>query len=242
MSTRRADILLVDRGIFESRARARAAIEAGLVVADGMPVGKPAQMLRVDAVVTAQAPHPYVSRGGVKLAAALDAFALSPEGLHCLDCGASTGGFSDVLLRRGAAHVMAVDTGRDQLHPSLRADARITLLEGVDIRTLAGGLLVPQPSFIVCDVSFISLALVLPALTAVSAPSGTLVALVKPQFEVGRQAIGKGGLVKDPAAADAALERIKAQAVALGWAIRGVMPSPITGGDGNAESLMACQR
>lgn len=242
MSTRRADVLLVDRGIFESRARARAAIEAGLVVADGVPVGKPAQMLRVDAVVTAQAPHPYVSRGGVKLAAALDAFVLSPEGLTCLDCGASTGGFSDVLLRRGAAHVMAVDTGREQLHPSLRADARITLLEGVDIRTLAGGLLVPQPSFIVCDVSFISLALVLPALTALSAPSGTLVALVKPQFEVGRQAIGKGGLVKDPAAADAALERIKAQAVALGWAILGVIPSPITGGDGNAEWLMACQR
>jgi 23S rRNA (cytidine1920-2'-O)/16S rRNA (cytidine1409-2'-O)-methyltransferase len=208
MSRKRADMLLVERGLFESRARAQAAITARLVTCDGEVVAKASQLLPDIGQITAEKPHPYVSRGGVKLAGALEHFGLSPSGLACLDCGASTGGFSDVLLRRGAASVVAVDTGRAQFHASLRGNPRITLLEGTDIRALEPAALSHAPAFIVCDVSFISLTLVLPALSRLAAPAATMVLLIKPQFEVGRAAIGKGGIVKDQAAIGEALDRI----------------------------------
>jgi 23S rRNA (cytidine1920-2'-O)/16S rRNA (cytidine1409-2'-O)-methyltransferase len=242
MSRKRADVLLVERGLFESRSRAQAAISAGLVICDGEMVAKASQLLPEVGVISAAQPHPYVSRGGVKLAAALDHFGLSPSGLACLDCGASTGGFSDVLLRRGAASVIAVDTGRAQFHASLRSDARITLLEGTDIRDLEPAALPFAPSFISCDVSFISLTLVLPALSHLAAPAATIVLLIKPQFEVGRASIGKGGIVKDQGAIGEALDRISAQVAGLGWTILGRIDSPIEGGDGNAEFLLAATR
>lgn len=242
MGRKRADVLLVERGLFDSRARAQAAIVAGLVSCDGGVVAKASQLLPEDGQVVASRPHPYVSRGGVKLAAALDHFGLSPEGLACLDCGASTGGFSDVLLRRGAASVTAVDTGRAQFHASLAGDARITLLEGTDIRTLDASMLPQAPAFIACDVSFISLTLVLPTLSRLAAPAASMVVLVKPQFEVGRAAIGKGGIVRDQAAIASALERIDACVIGLGWMILDRIDSPIAGGDGNAEFLLAAER
>lgn len=242
MPRKRADMLLTGRGLFESRARAQAAIVAGLVICDGDVVLKASQLLPEAGVISAGKPHPYVSRGGVKLAAALDHFGLCPRNLHCLDCGASTGGFTDVLLRRGAASVVAVDTGKDQLHASLRDDSRITLLEGTDVRTLDPRLLLCPPSFIVCDVSFISLLLVLPALTKLAAPEASIVMLVKPQFEVGRAAIGKGGIVKDQAAITGALARITGAMDDLGWTRAGLTASPIAGGDGNTEFLLAAKR
>lgn len=239
---KRADVLLVERGHFESRARAQAAITAGLVTCDGEVVAKASQMLSENGAITAAQAHPYVSRGGVKLAAALDHFKVSPEGLDCLDCGASTGGFSDVLLRRGANSVIAVDTGRDQFHPTLRASPRVTLREGTDIRALERSELPHVPQLVTCDVSFISLTLVLPALSQLAAPEASLVLLVKPQFEVGRAALGKGGIVRDTDAITAALDRIAALVVASGWSILGVIQSPIDGGDGNAEFLLAAKR
>ena len=242
MQRRRADLLLTKRGLFESRARAQAAIAAGLVICDGDLVLKPSQLLPEAGVITASQPHPYVSRGGVKLAAALDHFSLCPMGLHGLDCGASTGGFTDVLLRRGASSVVAVDTGKEQFHPRLRDDPRITLLESTDIRTLDPAHVPRRPAFIVCDVSFISLRLVLPALTALAAPQATIVMLIKPQFEVGRAAIGKGGIVKNPSAVTDALDRISAAMDELGWIRAGLIASPIAGGDGNAEFLLAATR
>lgn len=235
-------MLLLHRGLFESRARAQAAIAAGLVTSDGEVVAKASQLLPETAHISADQPHPYVSRGGVKLAGALDHFGLSPMGLACLDCGASTGGFTDVLLRRGAASVIAVDTGRAQFHASLRGDARITLMEGTDIRTLEPAALPSPAAFITCDVSFISLTLVLPALSRLAAPRAAMVALVKPQFEVGRAAIGKGGIVKDQAAIAEALERTNGAVSGLGWRILGRIDSPIDGGDGNAEFLLAAVR
>jgi 23S rRNA (cytidine1920-2'-O)/16S rRNA (cytidine1409-2'-O)-methyltransferase len=238
----RADLALVRRGLFDSRAQAQAAIEAGLVTVNGVALAKPSQTIRPGDVVTAERPHPYVSRGGVKLAAALDAFGLDPAGLACLDCGASTGGFTDVLLRRGARHVLAVDTGRGQLHHSLSDHPRVTLLEATDIRSLDRAVLAEPPGFVVCDVSFISLSLVLPALTRLAAEQATLVALIKPQFEVGRAALGKGGLVRDAEAAAQAVARVRNEAVALGWQVIGLIDSPITGGDGNTEHLIAARR
>lgn len=232
----------MELGFFESRARAQAAIAAGLVVADGEQVAKASQLLAEAAAITATPAHPYVSRGGLKLAAALDHFGLSPERLACLDCGASTGGFTDVLLRRGAASVIAVDTGHGQLHPSLCGDGRVTLLEGTDIRTLEPSALASLPAFIVCDVSFVSLTLVLPALSRLAAQAATLIVLIKPQFEVGRAAIGKGGIVRDESATAMALARIETAVAALGWRCLGRIDSPIVGGDGNAEYLLAADR
>jgi 23S rRNA (cytidine1920-2'-O)/16S rRNA (cytidine1409-2'-O)-methyltransferase len=238
----RADRLLVERGYFETRARAQAAIEAGLVQADGALVTKASQMLDARAIILAEAPHPYVSRGGVKLATALDAFGIDPSGLSCLDIGASTGGFSDVLLRRGAAHVLAIDVGRDQLHASLHNHPRLTSREACDIRMLDPAGLVTKPSLIAIDVSFIALADILPAACALAAQDAWLIALVKPQFEVGRKAVAKGGIVKDEAARHAALEQVSTHLTTLGWTIIGSMPSPITGGDGNVEYLLGARR
>lgn len=237
----RADQLLVERGFFESRARAQAAIAAGLVGADGVPVRKPSEMVARNAVLTAQAPHPYVSRGGLKLAAALDAFGFDPAGRICLDIGASTGGFTDVLLKRGAARVIAVDVGRDQLHALLRGHPRVLSLEAQDVRTLALPGLPQPPALAAIDVSFISLKLVLPAVSALLAPACGLVALVKPQFEAGRAALKKG-VVRDEAVHARVCAEIVAALEGLGFSVRDPLPSPIEGGDGNREFLVGAAR
>ncbi|GEP02107.1 TlyA family RNA methyltransferase [Methylobacterium oxalidis] len=238
----RADRLLVERGHFESRARAQAAIEAGLVSADGRPVARASDRIAAGARIDARAPHPYVSRGGVKLAAALDAFGLDPRGLVCLDVGASTGGFTDVLLRRGAAHVYAVDVGRDQLHPALRDNPQVTSLEGTDARGLDRGAIPLPPDLMTVDVSFISLRLVLPALVPLLAPDARLAALVKPQFEAGRERIGRGGIVRDEAVHAAVCAEVRACLEGLGVAVLGLVPSPVEGGDGNREFLIGGRR
>ena len=242
MSARqRADRLLVERGIFETRARAQAAIAAGLVTADDSIVRKASEPLSVDARLDAQPAHPWVSRGGVKLAAALDHFGISPEGLLCLDVGAATGGFTDVLLARGARRVTAVDVGRDQLHPTLRGRPEVASLEATDIRRLhpasAGG----PFDLVVVDVSFIPLKLVLPAALALAARSAALIALIKPQFEVGRGR-RKQGVVRDTAEQQRVCEDVAALVVSLGWSVQGVMPSPILGGAGNSEFLLGARR
>lgn len=239
---KRADVLLVELGYFDSRAKAQAAIAAGLVTANGKHVRKASEALSSDAVVVAQAAFPFVSRGGVKLEHALDTFAIPVEGRVALDVGASTGGFSDVLLRRQVAKVYAVDVGRDQLHASLRGNARLVSLEGLDARQLDRAM-VPEPvDLVVADVSFISLALVLPAALALAAPSADLAVLIKPQFEAGRERVGKGGVVKDEAVHAEVCERIAALVTELGWRVRGIVPSPIEGGDGNREFLLAAER
>lgn len=237
----RLDAALVGAAGFESRAKAREAIEAGLVTVDGVVVLKPAARIRTGARLQASAPYPWVSRGGVKLAAGLDRFGVHPHGRMCLDVGASTGGFTEVLLSRGAARVFAVDVGQGQLHPRMAGDPRVTAWSGTDARELSAIRLSMPPELIVCDVSFISLRLVLPAVLALGAPDCDLVALIKPQFEVGRGNTAKG-LVRDDhlrqAACDAVVQRIQS----LGWTVAGVMPSPITGGDGNVEFLVGARR
>lgn len=237
----RADLLLVERGLFESRARAQAAIAAGLVRADGVVLRKASETVPDTAAIEAQAAHPYVSRGGVKLAAALDAFGFDPNGLCCLDVGASTGGFSDVLLRHGAAHVYAVDVGQAQLHESLQGNPRLTSLESQDIRTLGPGLFAEPPTLAVIDVSFISLKLVLPAVATLLTPQARLVALVKPQFETKRSALKKG-VLRDEALQQQICMEIAEVAAGLGFAVSGLIPSPIEGGDGNREFLLGGQR
>ncbi|RXF74405.1 TlyA family RNA methyltransferase [Hansschlegelia zhihuaiae] len=239
---RRADLLLVERGLFESRARAQAAIAAGLVTADGATVGRASDTLSVEAAITAEPAHPYVSRGGVKLAFALDRFDIAVEGFEALDVGASTGGFTDVLLARGAVRVVAVDVGRGQLHPRIAADPRVTSREGVDIRDFAAADLPAAPGLVVIDVSFAPLSAVLPAAAMLAAPGAAIVALVKPQFEVGRKAIGKRGIVKDEAARLHALAAAWDLASGLGLVVLGDVPSPITGGDGNVEYLLAARK
>lgn len=236
----RADVALVARGVFESRARARAAIEAGLVVADGVPVARPSDLVGDQAEFQAGQPYPWVSRGGVKLAAALDAFAIDPAGRRCLDVGASTGGFTDVLLGRGAASVDAVDVGRGQLHPRIAADPRVTSRDGTDIRHLASAGLAPF-DLVSVDVSFISLRLVLPGLVPLMGEGGLLVGLIKPQFEVGRDGIGRGGIVRDDALRERAVADILRLAAELGLDVIGTIPSPIAGGDGNREILFGAR-
>ena len=239
---RRADLLLVERGLFESRAKAQAAIAAGLVRAAGEPVRRASDTLPENVAIEAEPAHPWVSRGGVKLAHALEVFCVVVEGLHALDVGASTGGFTDVLLSRGAAHVTAVDVGRGQLHPKVAADPRVTSREATDIRALGPSDLPERPAIVVIDVSFAPLSAVLDPALALAAPEMTLVALVKPQFEVGRKEIGKGGIVKDEAARLRALDGAVALAGGLGLTVLGHTPSPIAGGDGNVEYLLVAKR
>lgn len=238
---RRADRLLVERGLFESRAKAQAAIAAGLVTANGTLVRKPSEEIEADARIDARAAHPYVSRGGLKLAAALDRFDFDPNGRICLDVGASTGGFTEVLLARGAKRVYAVDVGRGQLHASLRARPEVLSLEETDIRTLSPAPLDEPPDLITVDVSFISLKLVLPAALALAERPAQLVALIKPQFEAGRAALKKG-VVRDEAVRQKVCDDIAAFVAGLGWRVLGVMPSPIAGGDGNMEYLLGAVR
>ncbi|KCZ57019.1 hypothetical protein HY29_07695 [Hyphomonas beringensis] len=238
----RADKILVSLGFFESRASARAAIEAGRVTANGLPVTKPSQMLSGDEDIEASAAHPYVSRGGLKLAQGLDVFGVDPSGRRCLDIGASTGGFTDVLLRRGAEHVVAVDVGREQFHASLAGDTRVTSLEAQDARTLTPDMLGGPPTLLVCDASFISLEKLLEVPLSLAAREAEFVGLFKPQFQVGRENIGKGGLVTDIEAADQAAERFAEWMTEKGWPIRSWTASPISGGDGNAERLFHAVR
>jgi len=237
----RVDRLLVERGIFESRAKAQAAIEAGLVTANEQIVRKASEEVPTDASLHATAAHPYVSRGGVKLAAALDRFAFDPKDRICLDVGASTGGFTHVLLNRGARRVYAVDVGRGQLHETLRARPEIVSFEATDIRNLSAVQLDERPDFLTVDVSFISLKAVLPPATGLLETPAELVALIKPQFEVGAGAVKKG-IVRDPALHAFVCDDIAKSAASLGWRIVGVIPSPIEGGDGNAEFLLGAER
>ena len=237
----RADRLLVERGLFDSRTKAQAAIAAGLVSADDKPVTKASEEIRVDATLAAQPAHHYVSRGGLKLAAALDHFQFDPRDKVCLDVGASTGGFTHVLLERGAQRVYAVDVGHGQLHESLRGDPRVVSLEATDIRTLSPTQLSEPPTFLTVDVSFISLKLALPPALALAATPAMLAALIKPQFEAGPANVKKG-IVCDAAVHAAVCAEISALVSALGWAVRGIIPSPIEGGDGNREFLLGAIR
>src|SRR3984957_19182465 len=237
----RADRLLVARGLFESRARAQAAIAAGLVTADGVPVRKASEAISSAAVIAAEPEHPYVSRGGVKLAAALDRFHLDVTGHVCLDVGASTGGFAEVLILRGARRVYAIDVGRDQLHPRLRGRSDIVSMEETDIRTLDPARLTEQPDFAAVDVSFTSLKLVVPAVGKILKHCATLLALIKPQFEAGRRDVKKG-IVRDPDVHTAVCIDSANFLTELGWRIGGVAPSAILGGDGNREFFIEAKR
>jgi 23S rRNA (cytidine1920-2'-O)/16S rRNA (cytidine1409-2'-O)-methyltransferase len=237
----RADRLLVDRGLFESRAKAQAAIEAGLVTADEKVVLKPSEQIPADAKLQASAAHPYVSRGGVKLATALEHFGFDPKGRICLDVGASTGGFTQVLLDRSARRIYAVDVGTDQLHKSLRARPEIISLDSTDIRQLSPGSLDEPPDLVSIDVSFISLKLTLPSALGLARSPAQLVALIKPQFEAGPGAVKKG-IVRDGALQQAICDDIARFVASLGWRVLGVIPSPIFGGDGNAEFLLGASR
>lgn len=234
----RIDLLLVDRGLFDSRARAQAAIAAGRVTVDGRVVAKPSEAVDDAAVITAEAAHPWVGRGGLKLDHALTLWPVPVEGRVALDVGASTGGFTQVCVSRGATRVYAVDVGRDQLHTTLAGDPRVVELSGTDARTLDAALISQAPDLIVTDVSFISLAKALPAALALAGPGADLVALVKPQFEAGRDRVGKGGIVKDEAVRRETLADVAAWLEGQGWTVRATADSPITGGDGNAEFLL----
>ena len=241
---RRADQLLVDQGLAESRAKAQALILAGLVSAGGRRVDKPGTALAEDTeLALAGRDHPWVSRGGIKLAFALDHFALDPSGMIALDIGASTGGFTDVLLARGAARVHAVDVGRGQLAWKLRQDPRVVVHEGTNARYLSRAE-IPEPiDLVTCDASFIGLATVLPAPLALTAGHAGLIALIKPQFEAGPGEVGKGGVVRDPAVHRAVCERIAAWIGAQpGWSVIGIVESPITGPAGNREFLIHARK
>lgn len=238
----RADRYLVDHGYAKSRAEAQEAIRAGRVMVDGMVLARPSQRLHDGVRIDYQPAHPYVSRGALKLIAALDHFGFSPEGRRCLDIGASTGGFTQVLLERGADQVTAIDVGHGQLDRGLAADPRVHALEGINARALSPDI-AGEPQAIVIDVSFISLTLALPPALTLAAPGAWLVALVKPQFEVGQAHIGRGGIVRDPAIGLAAAERIAGfVSDKPGWLIRGLIESPITGSDGNREYLLGAQK
>lgn len=238
---RRIDRLLVERGLFDSRAKAQAAIEAGLVHAGDVLVRKASEEIAADARLTATPAHPYVSRGGVKLAAALEHFGFDPRGRICLDVGASTGGFTQVLIERGARLVMAVDVGRDQLHASLRGRTDVVSLEQTDVRMLAASSLPEMPDLIAIDVSFISLRLVLPAIAPLASGNAQMVVLIKPQFEAGPERVTKG-IVRDPAVHAAVCKDIEDCATSLGWRVGGLIPSPIEGGKGNREFLLGVER
>lgn len=241
MSRTRADLLLVARGLVESRAKARAAIDAGGVLANGIAVMKASDLIDDGAALDVTPPHPWVSRGGVKLATALDAFQIDPANQICLDVGASTGGFTHVLLTRGAARVYAVDVGRDQLHASLRADPRLASLEQTDARTLTRTQIPEPPTLIVCDASFIGSAKVLGTPFALAADSADAVVLIKPQFEAGPKA-GRAGVLDEVTARAAAQNAIDALRGLERFSVVGSIDSPIRGGDGNLERLVHLKR
>lgn len=240
----RADQYLVTLGLAETRTKAQALIMAGLVFNGTQRIEKPGQTVAGDAPLTVKQPlHPWVSRGGMKLAAALEHFALSAANAVAIDVGASTGGFTDVLLAHGARKVYAVDVGQGQLAWKLQQDPRVVRMDGVNARHLTAADIPETPNVIVCDASFISLTLVLPAALNLAAPGAWLVALIKPQFEVGRANIGKGGIVRDETLHAEVCEKIRAWLTDdMGWPVMGITPSPITGAEGNREFLIAAQR
>ncbi len=240
-SRKRADVLLVERGLFESRARAQASIEAGLVTADDKQVLKASESIATDAVLQAEPAHPFVSRGGVKLAGALERYPLEIENHVCLDVGASTGGFTEVLLANGASLVFSIDVGRGQLHPSLHGHPRIVSMEETDIRSFENKRLPQRPDIVVIDVSFISLKAVLPAALSLAAAPMHLLALIKPQFEATRKH-SKRGIIRDASVHQEVCDDITAFAASLGCTGIEVFPSSITGGDGNIEFFLGARR
>ena len=244
VAKKRLDQILVERGLAESRTRAQALIMAGKVFTDNRRLDKAGQMLAEDQVLKVKGQeHPWVSRGGVKLAAGLSHFAIDPRGAVAIDVGASTGGFTDVLLTHGAARVYAVDVGHGQLAWKLRSDPRVAVLEKTNARLLGPEAVPELADLVVCDASFISLKLVLPAALALTRPGANLIALIKPQFEAGREAVGKKGVVRDPAVHAAICADIQAWLAAeMGWLVIGVTESPLRGPEGNIEFLIAGRR
>ena len=244
MPKQRADVALVDRGLVESRAKAQALIMAGKVFSNTKRVDKPGQPVSEDTPLEVKGQeHPWVSRGGMKLGHALDFFGLDPAGRVGVDVGASTGGFTDVLLHHGATRVYAVDVGHGQLAWKLRSDERVVVLEKTNARRLDATLIPEAPGVVVCDASFIGLATVLPAALALAAPGAWAVALIKPQFEAGPEKVGKGGVVRDPAVHQEVCDRVQAWWSGLpGWTVLGVEASPILGPEGNREFLIAARK
>jgi 23S rRNA (cytidine1920-2'-O)/16S rRNA (cytidine1409-2'-O)-methyltransferase len=243
MAKKRIDQLLVERGLAESRARAQALVMAGLVYAGDKRVDKAGQQLAEDAAVEVRGrDHPWVGRGGVKLAHALKVFGLDPTGAVAMDIGSSTGGFTEVLLEHGAAHVFAVDVGTNQLAWKLRHDPRVTVFEKTNARHLTAAQIDRPCDWVVCDASFIGLAKVLEVPLALAAPQATLVALIKPQFEVRREEVGKGGIIRDTALHARVCGEVTQWLESIGWRIGGVVPSPITGSEGNTEFLVCARR
>ncbi|PJI44467.1 TlyA family RNA methyltransferase [Ferrovibrio sp.] len=240
----RLDQMLVERGLADSRAKAQAAIMAGLVYTGEKRLDKPGVALAADTPIELRGkPHPWVSRGGIKLAHAIDHFALKAAGRTAIDVGASTGGFTDVLLHHGAAKVFAVDVGEGQLDWKLRNDERVVVLEKTNARHLTPEIIPDAIDCVVCDASFIGLQIVLPAALSLAWPGAWAVALIKPQFEVGRARVGKGGVVRDPALHDEVCATINEWWSGLpGWRVLGIEPSPITGPEGNREFLIAAEK
>ncbi len=242
MSQIRLDLLLVARGLAESRARAKAAIKAGLVSVDGVSAKASSQLVAEDAILAYADAHRWVGRGALKLDHALTLWPVGVEGRTVLDVGASTGGFTEVCLERGAVRVFAVDVGTGQMHARIAADPRVVNLEQTDARVLTPALIPETPSLIVCDASFIGLAKVLPVALSLAAPDADLVTLVKPQFEATGPGGTRKGLVKDPTARQAALASVSDWLESQGWAVQATTESPVTGGDGNVEFLLWARR
>ena len=239
----RVDQLLVDRGLAESRTRAQALVLAGLVFSGETKIAKPGQSVKDDAPIEVRGrDHPWVSRGGIKLAHAIEHFGLDPKGAVAMDIGSSTGGFTDVLLTNGASHVFAVDSGTNQLAWKLRTDPRVTVLEQTSARILTPEQIDAPCDWVVCDASFIGLAKVLEVPLRLAAPRCRVVALIKPQFEVGRGEVGKGGVVRDPALHARVCEEVRAWLEGDGWQIQGIVESPIKGPEGNVEFLVSAHR
>jgi 23S rRNA (cytidine1920-2'-O)/16S rRNA (cytidine1409-2'-O)-methyltransferase len=243
MAKQRIDQLLVSRGLAESRARAQALVMAGLVFAGDRRIDKSGQQVLEDAAIVVKGrDHPWVGRGGIKLAHALDHFGLDPAGAVAMDIGSSTGGFTDVLLQRGATHVFAVDSGTNQLAWSLRQDPRVSVLEQTSARVLTPEQIDRPVGWVVCDASFIGLAKVLERPLELAAPQCRLVALIKPQFEVGREEVGKGGVVRNPALHKRVCREVRTWLEGGGWLVDGIVESPITGPEGNVEFLVSAHR
>ena len=240
---RRLDQMLVDRGLVESRTRAQALVMAGLVFSGETKLSKAGQQLAEDAPLDVRGrDHPWVSRGGIKLAHAIEHFDLDPTGAVAMDIGSSTGGFTDVLLQKGAEHVFAVDSGTNQLAWKLRQDPRVTVLEQTSARILTPEMIDRPCNWVVCDASFISLRKVLEVPLKLAAQQCQLVALIKPQFEVGRDEVGKGGVVRDAALHQRVCDEVRHWVEGDGWAVQGIVESPITGPEGNVEFLISATR
>ncbi|NNE56738.1 MAG: TlyA family RNA methyltransferase [Hellea sp.] len=242
MDGTRLDIKLVELGLYESRARAASAIKTGHVKIDGKTATKPSQKVANNNIIEAEQEHPWVSRAGIKLAHALKLFNIDVSGKTCLDVGSSTGGFTEVLLDNGARKIYAVDVGQGQLHNKLKGHPKVVSMEQTDARTLRADMFDPLPQIVVCDASFISATKILEKPLSIVQPGAVLISLVKPQFEVGRENIGRGGLVKTEELAKKALTFVVNWVSELGWEVRATNLSPIKGGDGNIEYLLYARK